>query len=110
MEDYIDDGKPHILSDKWGYILNYIEVDNPDKTSQLSLIQENFVREYCIYLMENDPERVISILIEKFMPDQSGLTCEDLCFVMREPWVISCLDQKSSIALKFKRISDDNLR
>jgi hypothetical protein len=108
----IDDGEIHALSDNYAYILKYIscekskdEFDEFDKSNPI--IQDNiidFYKKYIDYLIEFDKEKIVDHLINYFCFNSS-----EIKFIFRPPWVVSCLSQKCSLALKFKRVKKDNL-
>jgi len=99
----IADGEIHAISDDYAYILQYVRpndiIQNSDDLKRL------FLKKYIKYLIDNKNENVIEILVDYFYMQGN----DDFTFFYRPPWVGSCLSQKGSYVLRFKRIPNDNL-
>ena len=123
------DGEIHVLSDEWAYIavfLDYENLDNPldEVPRELYATKKNFIMKYINYLYDNlECEDFLRYLPSSkkdsknfyFIgsPRWGPLTLEDsenFQFIYRPPWVFSILSQKSTFALKFKRLPNDNFR
>lgn len=108
MEDYIFDGEPHALNKELAYILKKIHPERKD----FDLKEEcmSIYRKYAEYLYANDKDEVIEYLMKVF---NHHLTFEEdvpgTSMVMRPPHMVSVLAQYGSLALKFKRVSEDTL-
>src|ERR1700677_855635 len=98
MNNPIEDGQIHILSDKYAYIIKKIE---PNLES-MAKAQEEMLKKYCEYLVDSDRDKVIQILLEKF--SQNGIlgnTPEDYQFSYRPPHIVGSLSQYGSFSMKF---------
>ncbi len=107
------DGELHPLSHDQGYALRYIHYGNSCESDldEVLKIQQDFTKKYVNYIIENDMDKVRVILERHFAPNViTGHTSEDLMFILRPPWIISCLAQKASFVMKFKRVPNDSLK
>lgn len=108
MEDPIFDGKCHALSKYFGYIAKRFHGAFGEKLEDHD-IEEHLI-EFCEYLFKNDKNKVISYLMQIFTDQvKKGKTDENYSLILRPPWVISCLAQEGTLALKFKRAEGDGL-
>ena len=98
------DGQPHILDEGLGYILkkhNVLDVEE---------IKQELLCKYAKYLMENDHELCLAYILMSFeyLLDRDG-NIPDVQTIIREPHMIDWLVTYGTIALKFKRVKNDNL-
>jgi hypothetical protein len=111
MENYIFDGKPHILDRKYGYITKKIipmdlRIDRSSFMDEVDSLLENYVE----YLYENDKDKVIRYLME-VLRQQSYNFHTDECYqlIYHPPHLSGCLGQHAILSLKFTRADNDNL-
>lgn len=103
----IFDGKPHALSEDYGYIIKTIEENISFNHSEA--IKNEILREYVLYKMKNDPHYCVDVLMKHFMFEDGG--CGDnFSFIYRPPYMVNVLSQYGTMSIKFKRIKDDNLK
>ncbi len=111
MQETIADGQIHALSEKYAYILRFFP-ENPlmaENLSQISHLQLEFISKYAQYLLNFDQQTVLRILIKHLLSSPLGQTDENHQFIYRPAHMISILAQNSSLALKFRRVDQDNL-
>jgi hypothetical protein len=109
MNEENADGEIHALDNNWAYALTLFEPDNNYDIQQIHEHQTSLAIKYADYLLEFDPQFVMSILLDYIMPSRLGITDEKHQFIYRHPHQISMLAQKASIAIKFERSKSDNL-
>jgi hypothetical protein len=104
MNDYMFDGKPHVLDKNTGYIsvkfeetLSFFEVD---------CIKTNLIKEYIKYLIKYDPDKCIEILLPNFLYNFHD---KDFSLVHKPAWITSMLAQNATLSIKFKRAQKDGL-
>lgn len=97
----IADGEIHALSNDFAYILEY--VDGNLSIKDFMDKHRVFLKKYIGYLLLNDPESCIEILLRHFY------FSDEFRVIYRDPWLVSSLSQKGSFAAKFKRVPNDNL-
>ena len=97
----IADGEIHPLNDDLAYILEYVDSDLT--ISDFDNKRISFLKKYVEYLLLNDADQCIRILIRHFY------FSENFPIIYREPWMSSILAHKGTIAAKFQRTKNDNL-
>jgi hypothetical protein len=107
MENHIDDGELHALSDDYGYALKLFLEDPSihENSSRMTELRDDFAKKYADYLYQFDKEKVIRILMEYLVLSYN----EDIQFIFRPAYMVSSLAQNASFAMKFKRSQNDNL-
>lgn len=114
MHDEILDGKPHVLSDRYGYIGHKIYVITTDECSTSKKISEKIDEQleiYAEYLFENDKETTVRYLMS-VLTDQVYHSSIDKNYrlIYRPPHAVSCLSQYGTLCLEFERAKKDNLK
>jgi len=107
----IFDGEIHVLSEEYAYILDFLKSSHTIDEMQISheKILE-FSKKYAEYLLLFNKEKVMKILVNYIMPNHFGSTYdEDYEFIMRKPQMISSSAKYGTIAMKFKRATNDNI-
>lgn len=105
----IFDGEPHILSESYGYIAN--KVHDKDCCSDVHKHIEKQIRKYCEYLYENNKEKTIDYLMQVLMRQVDCCsTDEDFKIIFRPAYLSGCLSLYGTVAIKFKRAENDNLK
>ena len=103
MDQQIYDGKCHALTDDLGYIIRIID---PSKSFlEIKMIEMEIIREYARYLFENQKEVCLDIMCQHLSFGRS----EEFSIIYRPPWLCGSLAQNAQLAIKFKRIKNDNL-
>jgi len=97
----IADGEIHPISDNLAYIMEY--VDSELSISDFDNKRTNFLKKYIEYLLSNDLDQCIEILLRHFY------FSDNFRIIYREPWLVSCLAQKGTFSAKFPRVKNDNL-
>jgi hypothetical protein len=105
IDEYIDDGKPHILSKEFGYILNKLDYNN--NFFKVEKIRSNLIKEWIKYKIKTDDENIINILLMHFSFSESSY--DEFSISYRPPWIVGVLKQMGMIFLKFKRYENDGL-
>jgi len=104
MNDYIFNGKPHILSKDFGYISTLIDESKSTTFLEIKMIEMEMLKEYAKYLVENDKEKCLKIICQHL----SFETNTDYTLIHR-PSCYSCLHEFGCLSIKFKRLPNDNL-
>jgi len=95
----ITDGKPHILDNEYGYV---IEMCNGSLSNKIDECRQRFISMHAQYIYRFDKEYAISIIekhINEFPPHQ------DVEFICKPS--NSYLTSEYSVAMKFKRLPND---
>lgn len=104
MDEYIFDGKIHPLSEDFAYITERFEEDK--SFLQMMELRKRLLTEYIKYLIKNDPDKCMEILLNHFsFTDYS----DKFMFIHRPSWIVGALSQYATFSLKFKREKNDDL-
>lgn len=111
LNEYHFDGKIHALSDKHAYVLEEVAYDkfydltiDEIKPEFVKEFKDKFFAEYADYLLKVDQKKVRELLIKIL----SLLKEEHIQYVVRPPWIVSCLAQQGTICAKFERSPNDH--
>lgn len=108
MEGYIFDGEPHALNEEFAYILEKVDPNKEGFNIKEECIK--FYRKYSEYLLTNDKEKVIELMMRVF---EHHLTFDeevpDTSWTYRPPYLCGPVELYGTFALKFKRAPEDTL-
>ena len=108
MQNYIHDGEIHRLSHDWAYLIKNLSKDHLEK--ELEIIKSNFALKYATYLHTFEKEKLIRLLKDCVLNSEDTIFIpgDDFNFVYKNE-EYNPLYPYATIALKFKRLPNDNL-
>lgn len=104
MHEYIFDGKIHPLSEDFAYVTEKLQEDK--SSLEMMELRKRLLTEYVKYLIKNDPEQCIDILLNNCSFTDFS---DKFAFIHRPSWIYGALSQYATFSLKFKRVKNDGL-